>query len=167
MAVSPESITQSAPSSTALATSLTSARVGRGLDVIDSSICVAQMTGLPARLHFAIIAFCARKTFSAGISMLRSPRATMTPSVSARIASKLRTPSWFSILEMIRMRGPRSASAATRQARISLTSLALRIKEAKTMSTPCAMPNARSAWSRAESAGRFVSTCGRLTPRLE
>ena len=86
-----------------MATSLTSARVGRGLDVIDSSICVAQMTGLPARLHFAIIDFCARKTFSAGISMPRSPRATITPSVSARIASKLRTPSWFSILEMMRI----------------------------------------------------------------
>merc|ERR1719247_359743 len=53
LAVSPESITQSAPSSTALATSDASARVGRGLEVIDSSICVAQMIGLPAMLHLA------------------------------------------------------------------------------------------------------------------
>merc|ERR1719353_2406670 len=75
LAVSPESITQSAPSSTALATSETSARVGRGLVVIDSSICVAQMIGLPARLHLAIIIFCAMNTFCAGISMPRSPRA--------------------------------------------------------------------------------------------
>ena len=50
-AVSPESITQSVPSSTALATSVASARVGRGFLHIDSSICVAVMTGLPAMLH--------------------------------------------------------------------------------------------------------------------
>lgn len=37
-AVSPESITQSVPSSTALATSVASARVGRGFLHIDSSI---------------------------------------------------------------------------------------------------------------------------------
>jgi len=34
------------------------------------------MTGLPAKLHFWIIIFCARKIFSVGISMPRSPRAT-------------------------------------------------------------------------------------------
>ena len=44
--VSPESITASAPSSTALATSEASARVGAGLEIIDSSIWVATMTGL-------------------------------------------------------------------------------------------------------------------------
>ena len=38
-AVSPLSITQSAPSSTALPTSDTSARVGRGLRIMESSIC--------------------------------------------------------------------------------------------------------------------------------
>uniref|UniRef100_A0A1I8I972 Mediator of RNA polymerase II transcription subunit 13 n=1 Tax=Macrostomum lignano TaxID=282301 RepID=A0A1I8I972_9PLAT len=51
LAVSPDSMTQSAPSSTALATSEISARVGRGLLIMDSSIWVAQITGLPARLH--------------------------------------------------------------------------------------------------------------------
>ena len=40
---SPESITASLPSSTALATSDTSARVGTGLWIIDSIICVAVM----------------------------------------------------------------------------------------------------------------------------
>ena len=45
-AVSAESITASVPSSTALATSLTSARVGTGLVIIDSIICVAVMTTL-------------------------------------------------------------------------------------------------------------------------
>ena len=47
--VSPESMTASAPSSTAFATSDVSARVGTGLEIIDSSICVATMTGLAMR----------------------------------------------------------------------------------------------------------------------
>ena len=51
VAVSPESITASVPSSTAFATSLASARVGRGLTIIDSSICVAVITGMLAALH--------------------------------------------------------------------------------------------------------------------
>ena len=45
MAVSAESITASVPSRSALATSETSARVGRGLWIIDSSIWVAVITG--------------------------------------------------------------------------------------------------------------------------
>ena len=48
-AVSPDSMMASTPSSTALAASLTSARVGRGSVRIDSSTCVATMTGTPAR----------------------------------------------------------------------------------------------------------------------
>ena len=40
------------PSSTALATSVASARVGRGFLIIESSIWVAVMTGLPAKLLF-------------------------------------------------------------------------------------------------------------------
>ena len=45
---SADSITASAPSSTALATSDTSARVGTGALIMDSSIWVATTTGLPA-----------------------------------------------------------------------------------------------------------------------
>eukprot|EP00966_Prymnesium_polylepis_P074257 1723337-Prymnesium_polylepis.2 len=48
LAVSPLSMVQSAPSATALATSVISARVGNGLTIIDSSIWVAQMTNFPA-----------------------------------------------------------------------------------------------------------------------
>ena len=48
-AVSPASMIASTPSSTALAASLTSARVGRASCVIDSSTCVATMTGMPRR----------------------------------------------------------------------------------------------------------------------
>ena len=47
MAVSAESMTALVPSNTALATSLTSARVGVGAWIIDSSICVAVITGRP------------------------------------------------------------------------------------------------------------------------
>lgn len=47
------------------------------------------MTGLPAELQRPIIIFWAMKTFSAGISIPRSPLATITPSLSARISSKL------------------------------------------------------------------------------
>jgi len=47
---------------------------------MDSSICVAQITGFPAILHFEINIFCAINTFSAGISIPKSPRATITPS---------------------------------------------------------------------------------------
>eukprot|EP00958_Prasinococcus_capsulatus_P004059 scaffold377_cov563-Prasinococcus_capsulatus_cf.AAC.18 len=46
-AVSPLSITQSVPSSTAFATSVHSARVGFGFLIMLSSICVAVMTGFP------------------------------------------------------------------------------------------------------------------------
>ncbi len=46
LAVSAESMTASVPSKMALATSLASARVGRGFSIIDSSIWVAVMTGL-------------------------------------------------------------------------------------------------------------------------
>lgn len=50
---------------------------------------MAQMTGLPAELQRPIIIFWAMKTFSAGISIPRSPLATITPSLSDRISSKL------------------------------------------------------------------------------
>ena len=46
-ALSADSITASAPSKTAVATSETSARVGTGEVIMLSSICVATTTGLP------------------------------------------------------------------------------------------------------------------------
>ena len=44
---SPESITASVPLYTALATSVTSALVGRGFLIMESSICVAVITSFP------------------------------------------------------------------------------------------------------------------------
>ena len=66
--VSPLSITASAPSRTEFATSLTSARVGRGEVIMLSSICVATITGFEAALHFFAIIFCNIGTCSIGIS---------------------------------------------------------------------------------------------------
>ena len=63
LAVSPLSMMQSEPSKTALATSEASARVGRGLETMLSSIWVAHITGLPCRLHFAISIFWATNTW--------------------------------------------------------------------------------------------------------
>ena len=80
MAVSAESMTASVPSNTALATSLTSARVGAGAVIMLSSIWVAVMTGTPASTQARMICFCRWGTSSSGHSMPRSPRATITAS---------------------------------------------------------------------------------------
>ena len=77
---SADSITASAPSKIAVATSDTSARVGTGLVIIDSSIWVATTTGLPVRRALRVICFCTPGTFSSGISTPRSPRATIRAS---------------------------------------------------------------------------------------
>jgi formyltetrahydrofolate synthetase len=50
-AVSPDSITASVPSRTAIEMSETSARVGAGLLIMDSNMLVATMTGLPRLRH--------------------------------------------------------------------------------------------------------------------
>mmetsp|Transcript_119340 Transcript_119340/g.349237 ORF Transcript_119340/g.349237 Transcript_119340/m.349237 type:complete len:219 (+) Transcript_119340:730-1386(+) len=158
-AVSPESMTQSLPSSTAFATSLASARVGRGALHMDSSICVAVITGLPTRLQCAIIIFCATKTFSGGISMPRSPRATMMPSLASQMAAKFLTPASFSILEMILMLRPRRPSVS----RMNFTSSAVCTKDAATKSTPLATPKfTRSSLSLSCSTGRSTWMPGRL-----
>ena len=57
------------PSNTALATSLTSARVGAGAAIIDSSICVAVTTGVPSSTQWRMIRFCRCGTSSSGQSM--------------------------------------------------------------------------------------------------
>ncbi len=98
--VSPESMTASAPSRTALATSLVSARVGTGFSIMDSSICVATMTGLAMRRQSSTARFCTMGTASRGSSTPRSPRATMMPSKASMICSRLSTACGFSILAM-------------------------------------------------------------------
>ncbi len=81
----------SVPSRMALATSVASARVGRGLLTMDWSIWVAVMTGFPSRRPWSMMRFWTLGTLSSGISTPRSPRATMTPSAAPRISSRRST----------------------------------------------------------------------------
>ena len=134
--VSPESMTASAPSSTALATSLVSARVGTGLSIIDSSICVATMTGLAMRRQSSTARFCTIGTASSGSSTPRSPRATMMPSNASMISSRLSTACGFSILAMTGTWRPSSAMITCTR----WTSLALRTNDRAMRSAP--MPQA-------------------------
>ena len=86
MAVSPESMQASPPSRIALATSVTSARVGRRECCMLSSICVAMITGFCCSWQVATIRFCTTGIWATSISTPRSPRATITPSAAATIA---------------------------------------------------------------------------------
>jgi len=72
--------------------------VGRGFCVMDSSICVAVITGRRASQALAMICFCTTGTFSGLISTPKSPRATITPSDTRRISSRLSIASGFSSL---------------------------------------------------------------------
>ena len=125
-AVSPLSIMQSVPSKIAFAMSLASARVGRGLIIIDSNICVAVITGFPALLHFSIKRFCTIGTSSAGISTPKSPLATITPSATFMISSIFFTPSAFSILAIISI----CALASSNNLRMAIISAARCTKDA-------------------------------------
>ncbi|CAM5442667.1 hypothetical protein SGLAM104S_02160 [Streptomyces glaucescens] len=103
---SAESMTASAPSRIALATSEASARVGRELVIIDSIIWVATITGLALRRHSSMSRFCTMGTFSRGYSTARSPRATITPSNAMTTSSMLSTACGFSTLAMTGRGGP-------------------------------------------------------------
>ncbi len=169
-AVSPESITASAWSMTALATSETSARVGRGLRIIESSICVATMTGLATSRHLAMSRFCAIGTAAASVSMPRSPRATMMASTASTMASRFSSASRFSILAMMRMgascfrSNPGADSAALMSARRSPISLAERTKESAMKSTCCPTPKTTSALSFSVMGETVRCESGKFTP---
>ena len=160
--VSALSITASAPSSTALATSLTSARVGTECSIIDSIICVATMTGRPSNMHLLMMSFCTNGTSCLGISTPKSPRATMTASVMVRISSKSSKASGFSIFATIRACLP----AASIRLRRSMMSLELRTKESPTQSTSFSKANAKSASSFSVMHGSEIAVEGKLIPFL-
>ena len=119
-AVSAESMTASEPSKIALATSEASARVGRELAVIDSSICVAVMAKRPISLALARICFCAIGTASGGSSTPRSPRATITPSLTRRISSRLSMACAFSSLATTLISPPPRVRRISRSPSMSL-----------------------------------------------
>ena len=116
IAVSPDSITASVPSNTALATSLTSARVGAGASIIVSSICVAVITGVPTSTQWRMICFCRCGTSSSGQSMPRSPRATITASAAAVISASSPSAAAVSILATMPARSPTTARSASTSA---------------------------------------------------
>ncbi|GBE46445.1 hypothetical protein BMS3Bbin11_01546 [bacterium BMS3Bbin11] len=124
-AVSADSITASVPSSTALATSVTSARVGICLSIIDSSICVAVMTTRSRLRPWEIIFFCTAVISASPISTPRSPRATINTSDASVISSMTSMASARSILETIHASLPALCSRCL----ASCTSSALRTNE--------------------------------------
>ena len=160
--VSPESITASAPSRMALATSEASARVGDGLEIIDSSIWVATMTGLALSRALSMIFFWRNGTSSIGHSTPRSPRATMKPSNAAMISSRFSIACGFSILAMTGSITPSSRMIR----RTSSASAALRTKLSAMKSTVRCSANRRSSMSFSDSAGTDTATPGRLMPLL-
>ena len=88
--------------------------------------------------------------------MPKSPRATMTASVSRQIDSKFSRPSWFSIFEMIFTRLP---PASSRVFLMVLTSSADCTNDAATKSTGCLQANSsRSLVSFSCSTGKSTTT---------
>lgn len=157
---SADSMTASAPSRIALATSEASARVGRELVIIDSIIWVATITGLALRRHSSTRRFCTIGTRSSGYSTARSPRATMTASNAATTPSMLSTACGFSTLAMTGTRRPSSSITLW----TSFTSSASRTKDRATMSQPIRRAKRRSSTSFSDSAGTFTAAPGRLMP---
>ncbi len=160
--VSPDSITASAPSSTALATSEASALVGRGLSIIDSSIWVATITGLALRRALSMTRFWRNGTSSSGHSTPRSPRATMKASKASMTSSRLSIAWGFSIFAITGSRTPSSRMIR----RTSSTSAADRTKDSATKSTDVRSAHRRSSMSFSERAGTLTATPGRFSPLL-
>src|SRR6056297_2135349 len=141
----------------AVATSETSARVGIGLSIIDSSICVATITGLAMARHLRTSRFWIGGTFCTGSSTPRSPRATMIPSLTARMSSKHFTAAGFSIFDRI-------AARPLVRVRASFTSSGRCTKLSASQSTPNSQTNSRSARSLSDSAASGRTTSGTFTP---
>ena len=157
-AVSCESITASEPSRIALATSATSARVGRLEWIIELSICVAVIDGRAKRPASASTRFWTIGTSSMRISMPRSPRATITQSAALMISSARSTAWGFSILAI---------SGSRVCWRTKSTSSARRTKESATRSTPSCSPNSSISRSRSGTEGRFATSPGMFRPWWE
>mmetsp|Transcript_19298 Transcript_19298/g.65578 ORF Transcript_19298/g.65578 Transcript_19298/m.65578 type:complete len:288 (-) Transcript_19298:650-1513(-) len=142
-AVSPESITASVPSRTAMEMSLTSARVGVGYSIMLSSMFVATITGLPSVRHRRMMSVCSIGTSSRGISAPRSPLATMAPSAASRIAAMF----WTAFTDSILGRIPALAPRASMCALTSSTTSGPLTKDSAKKSTPWSMPKLMSSQS--------------------
>ena len=107
------------PSKIALATSATSARVGRVECTIDSSIWVAVIVGFARRPASASSRFWTSGTSSIGSSMPRSPRAIMMPSAESMISSPFAAACGFSIFAISGTSTPFSARCSRTGSRSS------------------------------------------------
>src|SRR6266542_476585 len=157
-AVSAESITASAPSSTALATSFASALVGCWECCIDSSIWVATTAGTPLPRALRISSFCRTGISSIGSSTPRSPRATMMPSAHARMSSYAVMAGAVSILAMI------GSGWRPMRSRSSWTSDAARTNDCSSPSTPVSRASSSPSRSRSVTAGSPSFSAGTFTP---
>ena len=165
-AVSAESMTASVPSSTALATSNTSARVGIEFSIIDSIICVAVIT---IRSRFRVLeikSFWMPISWASPTSMPRSPRATITPSQASIMSSSRAlsaTTSARSILAIIAALTSTSLSSSLASS-ISLTEAT---KETATKSGLIVSMLLMSALSLSVRAGAAIPPPSLFTPFLE
>ncbi len=141
-----------------MATSATSARVGREEETIESSICVAVIEGRASAPASAITCFCTIGTSSIRISMPRSPRATITQSAARTISSARCTACGFSILAI---------SGSRVWPRTNSTSSARRTNDSATRSTPIFSPVRRCSRSSSGTAGSVAASPGMLSPWRE
>ena len=124
---------------------------------MDSSICVATITGLPKRRALRMMRFWMPGTRSAGNSTPRSPRATITASDNATISSRRSMAEGFSSLETMEARSPISARASD-------TSSGRCTKDSAIQSAPSSSARARSRRSFSVSAVMGSTTPGTFTP---
>ena len=152
------------PSRIAFATSVASARVGSGAWIIDSSICVAVITGLPRSSERRMIRFCSSGTSAAPISTPRSPRATMAASASredvVEHGDRLRL---LDLRDHVRRRARRPRSASSAPARPTPSA---RTRARRSRSRARARTGGRRCPS-ASATGSAAATPGRLTPLCE
>ena len=162
VAVSPLSITASAPSSTALATSLTSLLFGLVRSSMLSIICVATITGLALCIHLRMISFCMMGTCSMGTSTPKSPLATITPSLSIIISRRFFNASGISILAITFI----LLSLSFIIFFSSTISIVFLTNDNATQSNFCSMIKSRSIKSFSVKEGMVSSLSGRFTPFL-
>ncbi len=141
-----------------MATSATSARVGREELTIESSIWVAVIAGRASLPAVRSSCFWTIGTSSIGSSMPRSPRATITQSAARMISSAASTAWGFSILAISGRRVWR---------RTLVTSSAVRTNDRATRSTPIDSPKWSMSMSSSGTAGRPRVEPGMLRPWRE
>ena len=117
-------------------------------------------------LAFLMIIFWSTGTCSGGSSTPRSPRATITPSTTARILSRFSIASARSSLAINIGAGAPFAKRSI-SSRTWTISSAVRTNDKATASTPCSTPNLRSFWSFSVYPDTRKRTPGRLMPLWE